>query len=142
MQAQQGAGAIGGGQGGPLGVEDFRFQRLIHDVRVCIQCIAMDQSYIFWIGTASGTFDNLDISMISSLDSIPISSVLLGSSSDNTGSTLSKRLAMKLGSQIYVSYNLPSNHQMLQDEVEKMLFKEVIPEILAKRSQSTAGSRE
>ncbi len=84
-----------------------------------------------WIGTAGGSFENLDLAMMTSTDSLPISSVLLGNSSDTTGAALSQRLSMKLGTQVYVSYNLPSSQSAMLEEVERLIFKEVVPAISA-----------
>ena len=116
-------------EGTYFNIQEFRFQRIIQDVWINIQCIAMNRSFFFWIGTAGGSFENLDLAMMTSTDSLPISSVLLGNSSDTTGAALSQRLSMKLGTQVYVSYNLPSSQSMMLEEVERLIFKEVIPAI-------------
>jgi hypothetical protein len=116
-------------EGTHFGIQEFRFQRIIQDVWINIQCIAMNRSFFIWIGTAGGSFENLDLAMMTSTDSLPISSVLLGNSSDTTGAALSQRLSMKLGTQVYVSYNLPSSQSMMLEEVERLIFKEVIPAI-------------
>ena len=117
-------------EGSHFGIQEYRFQRLVLEVSVCIQCLAMNRSFFFWVGTAAGSFENLDLAMAVSGESLPISSVLLGSSSDTIGAALSQRLAMKLGAQVYVSYNLPSSHASLLEETERLIFKEVVPSIL------------
>jgi hypothetical protein len=118
-------------EGTHFSIQEFRFQRIIQDVWINIQCIAMNRSFFMWIGTAGGSFENLDLAMMTSTDSLPISSVLLGNSSDTTGAALSQRLSMKLGTQVYVSYNLPSSQSAMLEEVERLIFKEVVPAISA-----------
>ena len=112
-----------------FGIQEFRFQRLVLDVNVCIQCISMNRSFFFWIGSAGGSFENLDLAMVMSSDSLPVSSVLLGNSSDTVGATLSQRLSMKLKTQVYVSYNLPASQSAILEEVERFIFKEIIPAV-------------
>ena len=118
-------------EGTHFSIQEFRFQRIIQDVWINIQCISMNRSFFMWIGTAGGSFENLDLAMMTSTDSLPVSSVLLGNSSDTTGAALSQRLSMKLGTQVYVSYNLPSSQSMMLEEVERLIFKEVVPAISA-----------
>jgi hypothetical protein len=124
-------------EGSHFGIREFRFQRLVLDVSVCIQCLAMNRSFFFWVGTAGGSFENLDLAMAISAESLPVSSVLLGNSSDTIGAALSQRLSMKLGTQVFVSYNLPSSHSSLLAETERLIFKEVLPALTASVAASS-----
>jgi hypothetical protein len=59
-------------------------------VRVCGQILSMQDSYIIWVGTAKPSFANLDVAMCSNMDSMPITSTLLGNTTE--GFPLSRSL--------------------------------------------------
>jgi len=89
-----------------------------------------------WVGSANASFTNLDVAMCSKLDSMPVTSTLMGSTTEGVGSSLSQRLAIKLKAQVFVSYNLPTSMPALQEAVEKKLFEEVRTLQLASQMQT------
>jgi hypothetical protein len=138
----------------------------------------MKDSCIVWVGSAQGSFSNLDVAMKTHMDDVPVCSTLIGEGGDGIGASLSKRLALKLGRQVYicihphaylqgnvhedvyiwspdecpsvgmgwssplvqvyVSYNLPGNQQLLQAAVEKKMVEE-LSRIMPKAAASWAA---
>ncbi|MGB1606993.1 MAG: proteasome assembly chaperone 4 family protein, partial [Promethearchaeia archaeon] len=62
--------------------------------------------YLIWVGSAQPSFANLDVAMCSSMQAMPVTSTLMGSSNEGIGSSLSQRLAMKLKAQVTVPPHL------------------------------------
>ena len=60
-------------------------------VRVCGQILSMQDSFIIWVGTAKPSFANLDVAMCSNMDSMPITSTLLGNTTEGFPLSLSLR---------------------------------------------------
>ncbi len=116
------------------GIREFRFQEVALDVLVFFQILVMNRSYFVWIGSSAGSFDMLDLSMASSTDVLPVSTSLIGNDSDTVGLALSNKLAMKLKTQVYVSFNLPGNQSALLQELERILFLKLIPLICDTKS--------
>ena len=106
-------------------VLEHKFQDMILDIRVCGLILAAKDSYMVWVGTAEASFGSLDVAMMTNMDSLPVSSSLLGTGPDAPGASLAKRLSMKTKSQVFLSYNLPATMEMLHIEVEKRLIQEL-----------------
>ena len=87
-------------------IREHHFQDVIQEVRVCGQLLAMKDSYLIWVGSAQPSFANLDVAMCSSMQAMPVTSTLIGSSTEGIGSSLSQRLAMKLKAQVTVPAHL------------------------------------
>lgn len=87
-------------------IREHHFQDVIQEVRVCGQILAMKDSYLIWVGSAQPSFANLDVAMCSSMQAMPVTSTLMGSSNEGIGSSLSQRLAMKLKAQVTVPAHL------------------------------------
>ncbi len=51
-------------------------------VRVCGQILSLQDSFIIWVGTAKPAFANLDVAMCSNMNSMPITSTLLGNTTE------------------------------------------------------------
>jgi len=115
-------------------------QEIIHEVRVYIQIVMMKGSCMVWVGTGAANFSSLDVDMMTHMDSVPISSALIGSDADSPGVPLAKRLAMKFGLQAMVSMNLPSAQPLLQAAAEKKVMAE-IEGLLASVSQSKSEGK-
>mmetsp|Transcript_37357 Transcript_37357/g.76647 ORF Transcript_37357/g.76647 Transcript_37357/m.76647 type:complete len:144 (+) Transcript_37357:165-596(+) len=106
-------------------IREHKFQDKILDVKVCGLIIAMKDSYIIWVGSSAASFGSLDVAMMTSMDTMPIASSLMGDASDAPGNAMAKRLSMKLKAQVFLSYALPSTQLELQMGVERRLVQEL-----------------
>ncbi|EKX32361.1 hypothetical protein GUITHDRAFT_82378 [Guillardia theta CCMP2712] len=114
------------GEGGAAcSIREHTFMEVIEDVKVYYQLLLMKDSIYVWIGASSPSMKNLDMAMPSSLDPLPLSVTLMGEGSESIGSSLARRLSMRLKAQVFVSYNLPSSMPALQGQAEKRLFEEL-----------------
>jgi hypothetical protein len=71
-------------------------------VRVCGQILSMQDSYIIWVGTAKPSFANLDVAMCSNMDSMPITSTLLGNTTEGFPLSRSLRTQTVVWGHIYI----------------------------------------
>jgi hypothetical protein len=91
----------GGAQAGRCaGIREYTFQETVLDVRVCVQILAMKDSFIVWCGTGRPTFQALDLAMMTPMDPVPVASTLMGDSADSPGPSLARRIAMKTDAQV------------------------------------------
>ncbi|XP_043575410.1 proteasome assembly chaperone 4 isoform X3 [Chiloscyllium plagiosum] len=58
-------------------------------------------------------------------DPMPVSTLILGDSSDTTPNSVAQRLAKKTGKQVFISYNLPSTNTSLSLQVENRIKEEM-----------------
>uniref|UniRef100_A0A8C0S8V0 Proteasome assembly chaperone 4 n=1 Tax=Canis lupus familiaris TaxID=9615 RepID=A0A8C0S8V0_CANLF len=78
------------------------------------------------LGTGSWAFGQLAIpSFIGGEDSIPVSTSLLGDTSDTTSTGLAQRLARKTNKQVFVSYNLQNTDSNFALLVENRIKEEM-----------------
>lgn len=64
-------------------------------------------------------------SLFSLQDSIPLSTALLGDTSDTMSTGLAQRLARKTSKQVFVSYNLPNTSSSFELLVESRIKEEM-----------------
>eukprot|EP00960_Hanusia_phi_P063946 765636-Hanusia_phi.AAC.2 len=107
------------------GIREHTFMEVVEDVKVCFQLLVMKGSVYVWIGSSSPSLKNLEMAMPSPLDPLPLSATLMGDGNESVGSSLARRLSMRLNAQVLVSYNLPGAMPALQSMAEKRLFEEV-----------------
>ncbi|XP_060630735.2 proteasome assembly chaperone 4 [Anolis sagrei] len=86
-----------------ISVHDFR-GRLAEEL-VHFHAMRLRDSLFLWVGDAP-RLGNLALAMNSPRDSIPVSTLLFGDTSDNTSTSLAQKLASKTKKQIFVSYNI------------------------------------
>nr|XP_033790725.1 proteasome assembly chaperone 4 [Geotrypetes seraphini] len=82
------------------------FSEKISEQQVHFHVMGMADCFLLWIGTAP-TLSNLAVAMCNRFDPVPVSTLLLGDTSDTTSSSFAQRLAKKTKKQVFVSYNLP-----------------------------------
>ncbi|XP_062925459.1 proteasome assembly chaperone 4 isoform X2 [Mobula hypostoma] len=107
---------------GSLSMHDFS-ERLAGQ-SVYFHVLRMSGSFFLWVGTAP-TLSNLAVAMSTRLDPTPVSSLILGDTSDTTPNSLAQRLAKKTGKQVFISYNLPNTNTNLSLEVENRIKQEM-----------------
>ncbi|XP_042188394.1 proteasome assembly chaperone 4 [Callorhinchus milii] len=113
------------GEPGPAGLAIHNFSaRLAEQTVVHFHTLSMRDSFFLWVGAAP-SLCNLAVAMCSRLNPIPVSTLVLGDTSDTTSSSLAQRLAKKTGKQVFVSYNLPNTSSNTALEVENRIKQEM-----------------
>ncbi|KAL7888729.1 hypothetical protein AOLI_G00037030 [Acnodon oligacanthus] len=105
-----------------ISVHDFS-EKLLEQV-VHFHVMKLAGGFFLWVG-ASPVLSNLAVSMNSKFDSMPLSTLVLGDSSDTTPNSLAQRLTKKTKKQVFVSYNLPVTDSNLTLLVENRIRKEM-----------------
>ncbi|XP_010831060.1 PREDICTED: LOW QUALITY PROTEIN: proteasome assembly chaperone 4 [Bison bison bison] len=84
----------------------------------------LTDSLFLWVG-ATPHLRNLAVAMCTRYDSIPLSTALLGDTSDTMSTGLAQRLARKTSKQVFVSYNLPNTSSSFELLVESRIKEEM-----------------
>eukprot|EP00071_Canis_lupus_P015480 XP_005640213.1 proteasome assembly chaperone 4 [Canis lupus familiaris] len=84
----------------------------------------LTDSLFLWVG-ATPHLRNLAVAMCNRYDSIPVSTSLLGDTSDTTSTGLAQRLARKTNKQVFVSYNLQNTDSNFALLVENRIKEEM-----------------
>ncbi|KAL6485817.1 hypothetical protein MHYP_G00052090 [Metynnis hypsauchen] len=105
-----------------ISVHEFS-EKLLEQV-VHFHVMKLTGGFFLWVG-ASPVLSNLAVSMNSKFDSMPLSTLVLGDSSDTTPNSLAQRLTKKTKKQVFVSYNLPVTDSNLTLLVENRIRKEM-----------------
>ncbi|KAM9495144.1 proteasome assembly chaperone 4 [Clarias gariepinus] len=103
-------------------VHDFS-EKLLEQM-VHFHVMKLSGGFFLWVGTGP-VLSNLAVSMDSRFDSMPLSTLILGDSSDTTPTSLAQRLTKKTKKQVFVSYNLPVTDSNLTMLVENRIKKEM-----------------
>ncbi|NP_001187636.1 proteasome assembly chaperone 4 [Ictalurus punctatus] len=112
---------------GQVSIEPIRthdFSEKVLEQMVHFHVMKLTGGFFLWIGT-SPVLSNLAVSMNSRFDSMPLSTLVLGDSSDTTPTSLAQRLTKKTKKQVFVSYNLPVTDSNLTMLVENRIKKEM-----------------
>ncbi|KAF4092182.1 hypothetical protein AMELA_G00017920 [Ameiurus melas] len=112
---------------GPVSAEPIRthdFSEKVLEQMVHFHVMKLTGGFFLWVGT-SPVLSNLAVSMNSRFDSMPLSTLVLGDSSDTTPTSLAQRLTKKTKKQVFVSYNLPVTDSNLTMLVENRIKKEM-----------------
>ncbi|ROL45227.1 Proteasome assembly chaperone 4 [Anabarilius grahami] len=100
------------------------FSEKILEQQVNFHVMKLSGGFFLWIGS-SPVLSNLAVSIGSKYDSVPLSTLVLGDTSDTTPSSLAQRLTKKTKKQVFVSYNLPMTDSNLALLVEDRIKKEM-----------------
>lgn len=84
----------------------------------------MNDCLFLWIGD-QGNFDSLAVAMATHHSPLPITSVLLGHSAEDSSSSLAARLSKKTGKQVFASCNLAKGDGTLTVGITQRLMKEL-----------------
>ncbi|XP_026146213.1 proteasome assembly chaperone 4-like [Carassius auratus] len=107
----------------PIVVHDFSekiMEQLVH-----FHVMKFSGGFFLWIGSNSPLLSNLALALDTKYDSMPLSALLLGDTSDTTPSSLAQRLTKKTKKQVFVSYSLPTTDSNLALLVENRIKKEM-----------------
>nr|BAJ89485.1 predicted protein [Hordeum vulgare subsp. vulgare] len=102
------------------------FSEDLHDVTLRFQIIRMSKQIYAWIGcNQSAKFGHLYAAATTRLgDGVSVTSVL-GGTSDNTGSSMARRLVLKTGLNIILACNIPKDSPMLEAAAERKLVEKL-----------------
>lgn len=102
------------------------FSQLIDDVVFNIQIIRLQRQIYAWVGLNSAKFGHLYAAAPTRPSNQVSVTSLIGGSSDNTGSGIARRLALKTGLNVVLACNIPKNSPMLEANAEKILVQKLI----------------
>ncbi|KAJ8042076.1 Proteasome assembly chaperone 4 [Holothuria leucospilota] len=100
------------------------FTETLLDHKVFFQVLKMKDSFFIWVGSESPKLAGLAVAMTTNVDKEPSSASMIGENVDLLSASLAKKLAKATKKQVFVSYNFPSDHQLLS-LVEKRLNEEM-----------------
>jgi len=103
----------------------YDFSVVVMDTVVHFHCLQMKDSFLLWIGTQPASLSSLAMAIPTKFDSVPLAvNCLHAGEAENLSKSLAQKLAKKCKKQVFVSYNLPSDYQLLP-LVERRLFEEI-----------------
>lgn len=105
----------------PCSFKFHNFSAKISDITVNYEIIKMENSLYLWIGD-DGKMDDLSFALASDLDRQSIVTKIIGPA-DATSTNMAKRLSMKLGKPVYVSFNVTASNIILP-EIERRIQEE------------------
>ncbi|PIA53761.1 hypothetical protein AQUCO_00900381v1 [Aquilegia coerulea] len=107
------------------GVQVNTFTEDLKDFTLHFQIIRLEKQIFAWIGCNSAKFGHLYAAAPTSYNMVSVSSIL-GGASDNTGSSIARRLVLKTGLNIVLACNIPKNSPMLEADAERILIQKLI----------------
>ncbi|KAL3617154.1 hypothetical protein CASFOL_038901 [Castilleja foliolosa] len=96
------------------------------DITLHFQIIRLQKQIYAWVGCSSSKFGHLYAAAPTRPSNAVGVTCLIGGASDNTGSGIARRLALKTGLNIILACNIPKNSPMLEANAEKMLVQKLI----------------
>ncbi|KAM4689570.1 proteasome assembly chaperone 4 [Discoglossus pictus] len=108
----------------PRSISLHDFCEKICDQLVHFHVMGMEDCFFLWVGLAP-VLGNLAVAMCSRFDSVPLSTLVLGDTSDTTSSSFAQRLAMKTTKQVFTSINIPTNDSQFMLLIEKRVKEEM-----------------
>ncbi|XP_056096486.1 proteasome assembly chaperone 4 [Rhinichthys klamathensis goyatoka] len=106
------------------GISVHDFSEKILEQLVNFHVMKLSGGFFLWIGSGP-VLSNLAVSIGSKYDSSPLSTLVLGDTSDTTPISLAQRLTKKTKKQVFVSYNLPMTNSNLALLVEDRIKREM-----------------
>lgn len=108
----------------PCSFKFHEFHAKISDITINCHIIKMEDCLYLWVGDGtSNKMEDLSFALISSHGSDAIATKIMGGVSDTTSMSIARRLTMKLGKPVYVSFNVTTNN-MLLSSIEKRIQEE------------------
>ncbi|KAF3334146.1 histone deacetylase 14 [Carex littledalei] len=97
------------------------FTEDLHDVTLHFQIVKFSKQIYAWIGCNSVKLGHLYAAATTRPNNIVSVTSILGGTSDNTGSSIARRLVSKTGLNIVVACNIPKDSPMLEATAERKL---------------------
>ncbi|KAF9596854.1 hypothetical protein IFM89_013902 [Coptis chinensis] len=111
------------------GVQINCFTEDLESYTLHFQIIRLQKQIFVWIGCNSAKFGHLyaaaPFALRKSQNSMVSVASILGGASDNTGSSIARRLVLKTGLNIVLACNIPKNSPMLEADAEKILIQKL-----------------
>ncbi|KAL5708366.1 hypothetical protein ACHQM5_019166 [Ranunculus cassubicifolius] len=107
-------------------VNVISFTEDLKEVTLHFQIIRLQKQIYAWIGCNSAKLGNLYAAAPSRLNNMGNVTSILGGTSDNTGSSIARRLVLKTGLNIVLACNIPKNNPMLEADAERILIQKLI----------------
>ncbi|XP_053322856.1 proteasome assembly chaperone 4 [Spea bombifrons] len=111
-------------EGVPGSISLHNFYERICDQPVHFHVMGMEECFFLWVGLSAG-LSNLAAAMCSRFDTVPLSTLIFGDTSDTTSSSFAQRLAKKTKKQVFASVNIPNNNSQLMLLIEERIKKEM-----------------
>lgn len=98
----------------PCSFKFHNFIAKVSDVTINCQIIKMEDCLYLWVGDCNNSImEDLSLALISNFGRQPIATKIMGAIADATSMNMAKRLSLKLGKPIYVSFNVTADNIML-----------------------------
>lgn len=101
------------------------FTEDLHDVTLHFQIIRLSKQIYAWIGCNTAKFGHLYAAATTRPDNRVSVTSVLGGTSDNTGSSMARRLVLKTGLNIVLACNIPKDSPMLEAAAERKLVEKL-----------------
>lgn len=90
------------------------FTAKVSDITVNCQIIKTEYCLYIWIGDCNNpNIEDLSFALMPNLGKQPIATKIMGAVADTTSTNMAKRLSMKLGKPVYVSFNITADNIVL-----------------------------
>ncbi|TVU51106.1 hypothetical protein EJB05_02513 [Eragrostis curvula] len=118
------------------------FTEDLHDVTLHFQIIRFSKQIYAWIGCNTAKFGHLYAAATTRPDNRVSVTSVLGGTSDNTGSSMARRLVLKTGLNIVLACNIPKDSPMLEAAAERKLVEKLkgLGYIKPKAGEASASS--
>ncbi|GAB2271437.1 hypothetical protein Dimus_006274 [Dionaea muscipula] len=107
-------------------VEITCFTDFLDDVTLHFQIIRLRKQIYAWVGCNSAKLGHLYAAAPTRPNHTVSVSSILGGASDNTGSSIARRLVLRTGLNVILACNLPKNNPMIEAGAEKKLMEKLI----------------
>lgn len=101
------------------------FTEDLHDVTLHFQIIKLSKQIYVWVGCNTTKFGHLYAAATTRPDNRVSVTSVLGGTSDNTGSSMARRLVLRTGLNIVLACNIPKDSPMLEAAVERKLVEKL-----------------
>ncbi|MCL7051473.1 hypothetical protein MKW94_023737 [Papaver nudicaule] len=108
------------------GVKITCFTEDMNNTTFHIQIIKLQKQIYAWIGCNSAKLGHVYAAAPTRPNNTVSVTSILGGASDNTGSSIARRLALRCGLNIILACNIPKNSPLLEADAEKILIKKLI----------------
>ncbi|XP_070166110.1 proteasome assembly chaperone 4 [Polyergus mexicanus] len=106
------------------GIKFHKFVAKVGDITINCEIMKMKDSLYLWIGDCTNsTMEDLSFSFTSDFEKHPIATKIMGAVADATSTNIAKRLSIKLGKPVYVSFNVTVDNMLLLG-IEKRIQEE------------------
>ncbi|KAJ1290901.1 hypothetical protein BS78_02G278300 [Paspalum vaginatum] len=101
------------------------FTEDLHDVTLHFQIMKFSKQIYVWVGCNTAKFGHLYAAATTRPDNRVSVTSVLGGTSDNTGSSMARRLVLRTGLNIVLACNIPKDSPMLEAAVERKLVEKL-----------------